>query len=325
MNVVLKRGRLYIIVTVSGGKTSAYQAIWMTQNKQKIADYFRVPVASIEYIYVFCNTGREEEETLRFVDMLDREYFDNQIIWLEAVINHGKGNGTTHRITNYKDAHRKHEYETRRDTHPFTQFMAKFGIPNQTFKSCTRELKLRPQDSYCRSIGLKTGNKSRKHYTAIGYRTDEAERRATPVEQAKTKQFYPLLDIHPSDKEDVNIFWEDQPDTLRLPSYRGNCITCFKKSKNKLNMVYIETPGDFDFNQWAEVEFPFIGAEFDLHDVKTPRKQFREQRNTGELIAIFRPVEEISNLKHFVRDTPGDCTQECNFSSVFSSEEYDDD
>lgn len=310
--IVKNKHRFFVVLTVSGGATSAYQAIWCTQNKDKVAEYFEQPIDAIEFIYIFCNTGRENEETLRFVNYLDTTFFDDQIVWLEALVKPGKGNGTRHTEVTYETCHRKHEYKSRKDTHPFMQYILKYGIPNQDFKSCTRELKLRPQESFMRSAGFKTGGKSRNYYTAVGIRTDEDSRRGTPVEVHKLRAFYPLLDINPSDKEDINIFWEDNGDKLNLPSYRGNCDTCFKKSQNKLNMVYIEEPESFEFNKYIE-KYNKVGAEFEKGDgFDTPRKQFREMRNTEELIGVFKTKEEVKMLKRFIRDTPGGCGEECS-------------
>lgn len=317
----IKKGRTYIVVTVSGGKTSARQAIWMTLNKDRVADYLGVPIAAIEYIYVFCNTGREHNETLDFVNRIDKTYFGGKVIWLEALIHHVKGKGTTHRITDYEHAHRNDEFKTRRDTHPFVQYVSKYGVPNQSFKSCTRELKLRPQESFMRSLGFKTGEKSRNYYTAIGFRTDEAHRRSNPEESKKMKVIYPMLDIELMDKEDIEIFWEDRKERLTIPPWQGNCLTCFKKSQNKLNLVHIESPEAFEFNRWIEKEFPLVGAEFDKGKSDTPRKQFRENRNTDELIAVFKPADEVRYIKNFVHDIPGSCTEECDFSYAFFNED----
>ena len=305
--------RFYVVLTISGGKTSAYQAIWCTRNKDKVAEFFMVPEASVEFIYLFCNAGRENDETLRFVNHLDVTYFNNEITWLEANVKKEKGKGTRHSVVSYKNAHKTGEYRTREETHPFMNYIRKYGIPNLHFKSCTRELKIRPQESYMRSLGFKTGEKSRNYWTAVGIRTDEDHRRGSDVEVKKLKNFYPLLDLHESDKEDVELFWEDDPQGLNLKSYRGNCDTCFKKSKNKLNMVYIEEPESFEFNRYIE-KYNMVGAEFEKGCL-TPRKQFRELRNTEELIAVFRPWEEVKNIKHFVRDTPGGCGEECGVSS----------
>lgn len=301
-----------VVLTVSGGKTSAYQSIWCTLNKDRVAEHLGTTEDNIEFVYLFCNTGRENNTTLDFVNYLDRTFFNGKVIWLEAVIDMRVGQGTRHRVVDYHTAHRYDEYETRADTHPFTQFMKKHGTPNQDFKSCTRELKMRPQESFMRSLGYKTGEKSRDYFTAIGYRTDEERRRPSEKNSWVERKIYPFLDIEPTDKEDVNLFWEDYDHPLVIPSYRGNCETCFKKSKNKLNMVYIEDPTLFEFNKYAEKHFGTTGPEFRKDNgYNTPRKQFRENRNTDELIAVFRPVEEVREIKHFVRDTPGGCDEEC--------------
>ena len=63
-------------VSISGGLTSAYMAIKL---KQEYSDRY-------ELKFVYSNTGLEHEETLKFLDGVDRK-FDLDIVWVEAVIN----------------------------------------------------------------------------------------------------------------------------------------------------------------------------------------------------------------------------------------------
>lgn len=286
-----------VVVSVSGGRTSAYMAEWLIENKDVVEEYFGRPV---EYIFVFANTGRENDDTLRFVNDVDRYILGNQLVWLEADINPQHGKGTRHRVVNSETAHHHDQYLS--PLHPFRCYMAKYGVPNVKFKSCTRELKLRPIGSYLRSIGLKVGD----YWTAIGIRDDEG-RRVSPTAEDQNI-FYPLVDLNPVDKDDVLMYWEDREYDLRIPEHRGNCETCFKKSFKKLHKVWTEDPSLFVFNDYSEKVYGMIGSEFKKHGVTEPRKTFRESRNTEELIALFREIE-IDDSDRYVRD--GGCSESC--------------
>jgi 3'-phosphoadenosine 5'-phosphosulfate sulfotransferase (PAPS reductase)/FAD synthetase len=82
---------LYVMM-FSSGRTSAALAKYIKSNPK----YENV-------IYVILNTGKEKEESLIFADKCDKEFGLN-LIWLEAVINQGKGNGTTYSIVDFKTA-----------------------------------------------------------------------------------------------------------------------------------------------------------------------------------------------------------------------------
>lgn len=62
------------IISVSGGETSMMMAIWIKRNLPKL-----------KKVFIFDNTSRENEETLKFIDWCDKHY-NLGVIWLEAVI-----------------------------------------------------------------------------------------------------------------------------------------------------------------------------------------------------------------------------------------------
>jgi len=161
-----------LITNTSGGKSSMAQAIII---KEKYGHKY-------ETICIFANTGMENEETLEFIDRCDREYGLN-IIWLEAVVHeHGKGN--THRVTDFKNAYRIHQYKD--SLHPFHAHVKKNGIPNATYPQCSDRLKEQVIESYKKANGLK-GVKQ-----ALGMRIDESNRAMSkPVKTALSKMgFY---------------------------------------------------------------------------------------------------------------------------------------
>lgn len=216
-------GKNKLLVSVSGGETSLFMAIWLSLHKQD----------EYEMIFVFANTGQENEETLIFLKRC-AEYFGINIIWIEADVKEGKGNGTRFKLTNFENASRNGE--------PFEAVIKKYGIPNTSFLHCTRELKMNPIKAYAKSIWGKE-----KYYLAIGIRIDEFDR--MNANKDKLRIIYPLIskEMQPMTKPMINFWWKQQPFRLELKGYQGNCITCYKKSDKKLFQIAKENPKAFDF------------------------------------------------------------------------------
>lgn len=226
-----------LFVSFSGGETSALMThLLLTKWRDRYAD---VKV-------VFANTGQENEATLEFVRDCDAAFGFNTV-WVEALPQQGKI-GTKHRVVNFDTASRAGE--------PFEAMIDKYGIPNQKFQQCTRELKLRPIQSYFRSAVWA----ARSYDTAIGIRADESRRRSGNAVQSGV--VYPLLDWSPTTKPQVNSFWLAQPFRLNLAGYQGNCKTCWKKSFRKLMTIMDENPAQFDFFERMERDKSLIGPEF---------------------------------------------------------------
>lgn len=226
--------RKKLIVSFSGGETSAFMAQWLMSNKSD----------EYEMKFVFANTGQENEETLIFVDKVDK-YFSLGVVWLEAVVHHNAKKGCTHKVVNFNTA--------RRNGEPFEDVISKYGIPNAKFKHCTRELKANPILSYAKSLGWK------KHYTAIGIRNDEVDRMA--VKFKKMRFIYPLISHLPVTKPMINMYWSQMPFRLQLKGYQGNCKTCFKKHDPKLYQIAKESPEAFNFTMKMECKYgAFISA-----------------------------------------------------------------
>lgn len=248
-----------LLVSFSGGETSAFMAQWLWRNKQDEYDM----------IFVFANTGQENEETLSFVENFSK-FFGIQVVWVEAVAHHGSRKGCTHKIVSFKTASRNGE--------PFEDVIKKYGIPNQSFPHCTRELKLNPINSYAKSIGWKG------YYTAVGIRSDEADRM---IKTAKKKRLiYPLInkDMITMTKPEINIFWKLQPFRLQLKGYQGNCKTCWKKADSKLFTIAQESPEKFKFMDEMEYKYPRVGAEFIKYKNMPDRTFFRKHRSTQEVL-----------------------------------------
>jgi 3'-phosphoadenosine 5'-phosphosulfate sulfotransferase (PAPS reductase)/FAD synthetase len=267
-----------------------------------------------EVVTVFANTGQENEETLEFVRDCDRA-FDFKTTWVEAVVRPGRA-GTTHRIVDFASASRSGE--------PFEATIRKYGIPNQKFPHCTREMKQRPMISYVRSLGWKAGT----YDTAIGIRADETGRRSGNAERMRI--VYPLLDWLPTTKPQVNTWWRDQPVRLNLAGYQGNCKTCWKKSFRKLLTVMDDEPTRFDFFERMESCHGAVGAEFQKETAPGyHRVFFRGNLSVGDLRRMHANDDDWQRAENDaivyadravpLDVEPGDgCTESCevDFSKV---------
>lgn len=214
-----------LLVSFSGGETSAFMGQWLNNH------YERFGYENI--VFVFANTGLENEQTLEFIERCDK-YFKLGVQWIEADVIHEYQQGTKFYRTDFDNASRKGE--------PFEQMIKKYGIPNQANPQCTKELKQAPISAF----GKQWFN-GEKYHTAIGIRIDEFDRMNPDY---KKKGFiYPLIsnNMMPSTKPKINFFWRSMPFRLELKGYQGNCAACWKKSDRKLYQIAKENPKAFDF------------------------------------------------------------------------------
>jgi 7-cyano-7-deazaguanine synthase in queuosine biosynthesis len=260
-----------LLVSFSGGRTSAYMAHCLKEN---FSDKYNL-------VYVFANTGQEREETLDFVNKCDK-YLSLDLIWVEALVYTERGKGTKYTITDYDSADRSGVN--------FEAVIKKYGIPNVNFPHCTRELKQRPINAYAKkTLG--------EYTTAIGIRGDEYRR----VKKNQNKFVYPLADWVPVTKQQVNDFWSHQPFNLELEDHQGNCSWCWKKSFKKLFMLIDETPWVFDFPKKMEALHSSCGPS------DTAQVFFRGIRSTDDLFKYHK--EDRRNL--FDLGIDDGCSESC--------------
>jgi hypothetical protein len=221
-------------------------------------------------VFVFANTGDEEEETLKFVNLCAVKW-NIDIVWVEAVVHHGERLGSTYKVVDFKTASRNRE--------PFKEVIKKYGIPNQNFLHCNREMKLNPIKSYMKSIGWK------KYKTAIGIRVDEFDR--VNKNRVKQRLIYPLVSDKPTTKQEISNWWSNQDFRLKLRSYNTNCRTCWKKSDKVLAQTYRDNPKYFDFNR--DMESSYGEGKYTF---------FRNGRTTDELILDLNNINSIPKDKH---------------------------
>ena len=284
-----------LLVSFSGGETSAFMSQWLLRNKKDEYDM----------VFVFANTGEENEETLEFVDRCDKE-FDLNVVWVEAVVYHNERKGTSHKIVDFKTAARKGE--------PFEEVIKKYGIPNQAFPHCNREMKLSPIHSYIKSgLGWKKG-----YYTAIGIRYDEVDRMV--ADRSHYNIIYPLIEDVRMTKPKINFWWDKQSFRLNLKGYQGNCKTCWKKSKKNLSKIAKESPEHYDFFKRMEDEYGLV-TPLDRDEVlndKGNKKPMTFFRGGVSVDGIFDLSENFNSI---VRDSHVDTNYQMDLFDLIEENE----
>lgn len=274
-----------LFISFSGGKTSAFMTYKILNSEYK-NKYDNIVV-------VFANTGQEHDKTLEFVHNCDN-HFGFNTVWIEADIRQEKGVGVRPKIVTYETASRNGE--------PFEAFCAKYGIPNMISPQCTSRLKTDPMHYYVR----KTLGWDKDYDTAIGIRMDETRRVS---KNADTNNIvYPLIDWFPSDKIDVNDFWEDMPFTLEIKEHQGNCKWCWKKSLKKHYMLLEENYEWFDFPDRMEKLYSTVRTDGE----GKPQYFFRGKRSTEMLKQEWQTVRfEGLKQQSLFEDENGGCSESC--------------
>ena len=268
-----------LFCSFSGGRTSGYMTYWIKQNLSQTFDIR----------YVFANTGQEHEKTLEFVNNCDKQWGLN-LVWIEPVVNSGK-KGSTHKIVSFETA--------TRDGSLFEEMVKKYGLPNNSFPHCTRELKINPMTSYMRSIGWKKG----QYVTAIGIRSDEMDRVDENFEQKL--YWYPLIGLKVT-KKFVKDWWSIQGFDLEVPEHLGNCTWCWKKTLRKHLTIAKNHPKFFDVPRYLE-RYKDAGAG------KGERRMFRKNMTVDEIFELSqKPFEEfLDKDPQLDLDLSNGCSESC--------------
>lgn len=246
------------------------------------------------FIVTFANTGLEHEKTLEFVNNCDK-HFKFNTVWLEADVFHGERKGTGFKIVSFETASRNAE--------PFTEVIKKYGIPNPSFLHCTRELKMSPMRSYLLSLGIH----HRDIPTAIGIRNDEKRRVRKSAETDNI--VYPLVDVWPTDKQDVLDWWEEQSFDLGLQEWDGNCKGCYKKSFKKIFKQLDSDPELLDWHKTMEQKYGSVNNSVEgVH-----RVFFRGNTSAEQVINMWKQDRASSSPYQLKLDMyeDGGCSESC--------------
>lgn len=233
-------------ISFSGGRTSAYM-LW-----QVLQSNGGLPV---DALVVFANTGKEEEETLKFVQECSVRWGVN-ITWVEYT----SGGGV--RVVDFDTASRNGE--------PFEALIQKRQyLPNPVSRFCTTELKILTAVRYLRGLGWEEWD------NLIGMRADEPARvakvRANPSGGTKGVDRHVPLAAAGIGVLDVLKFWKGQDFDLGLPvvngkTMHGNCDLCFLKPPAQRLSLIREKPARATWwiAQEASIQYSRIadGARF---------------------------------------------------------------
>jgi hypothetical protein len=247
-----------LCLSFSMGETSAFMTEWCLQN---LKDEY-------EMVVVCANTGEEHEESLIFGDKCNKHYGWN-MVWVEAKVIHEPNKGTQCNIMTFETLSRKGQ--------PFEEVIKKYGIPNQPFPHCNRELKLAPIHWYVNHhLGWND------YFTAIGIRSDEPSR--LNWKTAKEKNIiYPMATHVRMTKPKINDFWNNMSFRLKIKGYEGNCKSCWKKSNRKLMTIAKDKPQSFDFFRKMEEKYGMFLPEGRSQDVELPIKFFRNYQSVDDI------------------------------------------
>jgi 3'-phosphoadenosine 5'-phosphosulfate sulfotransferase (PAPS reductase)/FAD synthetase len=224
----------------SGGRTSGYM-LW------RALEAYGGQLPS-DHVVTFANTGKEREETLRFVHECGTRW-NVPIVWLEFVSRSGPAERRYERVS-FNSASR--------DGTPFARLItAKSYTPNSMMRFCTELLKVETIRHFVQT------ELSWKHWSnVVGLRHDEGHRvlkRLASNDEGKSPwtSKMPLATAKVT-KADVMAFWAKQDFDLGLKSYEGNCDLCFMKGRGKLKNLIRENPGAVDW--WIEQEITGKGS-----------------------------------------------------------------
>lgn len=213
------------LVSFSGGRTSAYML------HETIAAHGGTLPDHV--VVAFANTGKEREETLRFVHECASRW-GVRVRWVEwrrALLG---GGGDWFEEMGFNSASRNGE--------PFAALIAKRSyLPNAVTRFCSVELKMRTLARLMKSLG------HRHWQSMIGLRYDEGLRVLRALDRNATKKdpwevIMPLSKARVT-KRDVLDFWSRQPFDLQLQPHEGNCDMCFLKARSKLMRLIRDNPG----------------------------------------------------------------------------------
>lgn len=285
------------LISFSGGRTSAYMLHEILR-----AHGGKLPP---DVYVVFANTGKEREETLRFVHECSVRW-DVRVHWIEwtpaGIVEVG-----------YNSASRNGE--------PFKALILKKKfLPNAVTRFCTQELKIRAMRDFMRAAGYD------RWVNAIGLRYDEGLRvfKALARNDAGKDRFttiMPMAKAKATKRGHIMPFWfgegvERVPNPipadgeltqgfdLGLQDYEGNCDLCFLKAMGARKRLIRDNPAMVDW--WIEAEL--TAAE--LAD-KPSGARFVTEHSYADL---YRQVRENQFMPGLLEDDLEDRDAECGLT-----------
>jgi len=253
------------LVSFSGGRTSGYML-------RHILDAHGGRIPDDVHV-VFFNTGREFEQTLRFVHECGSRW-NVPITWLEF----DSAEPFDTAIVGYNSASRNGE--------PFAKVIRARGfLPNPTMRLCTHYLKVKRGIAFMRDI-----RSYGEWVNVVGLRHDEPRRvaRQKAMNEAGKERFETVLPLDEAkvSRRDVSAFWKRQPFDLGLPDNDGktplgNCDLCFMKGAATIQGIMRLFPERVGW--WMEMEraAPALGTlkKPEMALFRADRPSYREMFN----------------------------------------------
>lgn len=227
-------------VSFSGGRTSGYM-LWHILD----ANGGTLPP---DVIPVFANTGKEREETLRFVYDCEA-HWGVKVHWVEW-----RNTPEGFEEVGYNSASRAGE--------PFGALIAKKGMPpNWQARFCTEFLKVKAMTAFMASRGFAPGSYSE----VIGLRYDEGLRVFKMLERNDRdgRLCVAPMSHAKATERDVLTFWDAQPFDLALEPGEGNCDLCFLKGRGIRKELIRRRPASAQW--WIDAE-QSVNGFFDRRD-----------------------------------------------------------
>lgn len=289
-NQVIKSEKKKLVISFSGGRTSAYMTWWLLNEWEDRHNW--------EMLIVFANTGLEAEGTLFFIDECAAEW-NIPINWVEAkfkdengVPYSEKGWSVKHRVVTYETASRKGE--------PFEEMISLLGIPSTEAPFCSFQLKKKAIESYVKEIEWKN------YYIAIGVRIDEPLR--INEERHKKRIMYPFAELKPTTKRQVSEWWGKQSFDLHIHPDEGNCVNCWKKDFPRLARNYARIPESFDW--WKRMEKEYGNFNPRGIELNPPFNFYRGNHSTLDIKKLAEMTQaELRQLTMF--DKLDGCAESC--------------
>ena len=252
------------VISLSGGRSSAMMLKIMLDNNQ----------VSENDLVAFCNTGREDEATLVFVNECAKRWGVN-VVWLEYRHEEPK-----FEVVNFETASRKD------NPRPFDELLDnRRYLPNPTQRICTAEMKIKTIRRYVRTVLKHRGAID----TYLGLRFDEPLRVARKKEQnAEGKEpeycYMPLNDLRVTIRE-RDEFWSRQGFDLAISSHHDNCDFCFMKP---FSAHISRIRRDPESVQW------WIQKEQNIMGKKRPRNgRFRKEYSFSDLLEFAQRQQQL--------------------------------
>ncbi len=287
LNPYLIRGPA--LISFSGGRTSAFML-------RQILDAHGGVLPSDVHV-AFANTGKEREETLRFVHEVETRW-GVPVHWIEWRPTPARAVGTAS-LTAWLDANdpgrrmvaeagfeRVGFNSASRTGEPFEALIAmKQRLPNWSERWCTELLKVGPLTAlaasfgwlpgcYAEVIGLRAdeGHRILKAHANANFRWDRKLKKEVPRDP-------PLRLLHPmskarATKADVLAYWlgptgrmesgvQPQGFDLGLQPWEGNCTLCFLKGRALRKRIIRDLPSA---PVWWDQQEVRLGQFFDRRD-----------------------------------------------------------